>query len=68
MFYITWQPDVAEAGHYFVTFVEASPDTSVDQIMVEAHKIEELDMDSYELCSIFYVAPDAHDGDTQVIY
>jgi hypothetical protein len=68
MFYITWQPDVAEAGNYFLTFVEAGPSTNISDLMLEAHKIEELEVSSYDLCSIIYVAPNAHDGETQVIY
>ena len=57
MFYVTWQPEIAEAGHYFITFVKAEPDTSVADIMALAHVLEGLEMDTYELCSIFYIAP-----------
>ena len=68
MFYITWQPDVAEAGDYFLTFVEADPSTSVKDLMLEAHKIEDLEISLFELCSIIYVTPEAHEGETQIIY
>jgi hypothetical protein len=67
MFYVTWQPEVAEAGHYFVTFVKAEPDASVADIMALAHELEDLEMDSYDLCSIFYVKPECH-KETTVIY
>jgi len=67
MFYITWQPSVADAGSYFLTFVEADPYTDISDLMLEAHRIEELEVSSYDLCSIIYVTPDAHEGETQVI-
>jgi hypothetical protein len=67
MFYVTWQPSVAEPGHYFLTFVEGDPDTPVWSIMTKAHESEDLDIDEFEVCSIIYVSPDAHDGETQVI-
>ena len=67
MFYVTWQPDAAEAGDYFLTFVEGSPDKSIADIMCAAHECEGLDVGGYEVCSIIYVSPEAHDGETQII-
>lgn len=68
MHYITWQPEVAEAGHYFLTFIEAPASTPIDELMLACHKEEDLDVAPYDLCSIIYVSLDAHDGETEVIY
>ena len=66
MFYITWQPEVAESGHYFVTLVVAEAGSSVADIMALAHEAEDLEMDTYELCSIFYTP--VSDDNIQLIY
>jgi len=53
-YYITWQPDSAEAGHFFLTHIESeNPALSLGQIMDMAFAIEEIDpTESFDLCSI----------------
>ena len=65
--YVTWQPDVAEAGQYFLTKINAGPlDITHNQIMEIAIGIEELDENTvYELCSILKVKDDSQ---TEVLY
>lgn len=50
-YYITWQPDVAEAGHYFLTKVK-SKYSDTKSLIELAHKSEGLEQGPYELCSI----------------
>lgn len=61
---ITWQPEVAEAGHYFLTMVQHDDVSDLDAIMTKAFDKEELDGSlPYELCSVIAI-----DGDMQVIW
>lgn len=57
-FYITWQPEEAPLGIYYLTEIPISTldntaDLSIHSIMNKVFEIEEIDKDqSYELCSI----------------
>ena len=68
MHYITWLPEVAEAGDYFLSFIDAPASTPINDLMLACHKEEDLDLAPYDLCSIIYVSPSAHNSETQVIY
>ena len=65
--YVTWQPDIAREGQYFLTKIKAVPlDLTQNQIMEIAIGIEELDDDTaYVLCSILKVKDDSQ---TEVLY
>lgn len=56
-YYVTWQPDVAEAGDYFLTHIESnSPDLGLGEIMDLAHQIEDVERSArFDLCSILRV-------------
>lgn len=56
-YYVTWQPEVAEPGHFFLTHIESDrADLNLGEIMDEAFKLEELDpSQSFELGSILRV-------------
>lgn len=53
-YYITWQPNVAEAGDYFLTHVESDrSDISLGELIDRAYQIEDIDRSvGFELCSI----------------
>lgn len=53
-YYITWQPEVAEPGDYFLTHIESDrSDLSLGELMDMAHKAEDLEPAlPFELCSI----------------
>jgi len=67
MIYVTWQPEIAEAGHYFLTTISNPAgqelDLTVGQIMEIAHGLEDLEPGPYELCSIIHVI----EGEARVI-
>ncbi len=64
MIYVTWQPEIAESGDYFLTKIDSNGlDLTIDQIMNLAHEIEGLEESPYDLCSILRVSSDA-----EVIY
>lgn len=64
MIYVTWQPEIAEPGDYFLTRIDSNGlDLTIDQIMDIAHEIEELDIAPYDICSILRVS-----NDVEVIY
>ena len=56
-YYVTWQPDVAEAGDYFLTHIESSsPNLGLGEIMALACQIEEIEAAaSFDLCSILRI-------------
>ena len=56
-YYVTWQPDIAVAGDYFLTHIESNrADLDVVEIMSEVFKLEEVTpLHSFELCSILRV-------------
>ena len=56
-YYVTWQPDIVEAGDYFLTHIESNrADLDVVEIMSEVFKLEEVTpLHSFELCSILRV-------------
>lgn len=59
MIYVTWRPAIAESGDYFLTVVDPHGlDLAIDQIMDLAHGIEDLEVDSYDICSILRVNSD----------
>lgn len=60
-YYITWQPEVAEAGHYFLTVVESDSD-DLAYVMQLAHDVEQLDVGPYDLCSVISTS------DARVVY
>ena len=61
---ITWQPEIAEAGHYFLTIVQHDDVFDVPGIMAKAFETEELDpAQSYDLCSVIAV-----DGKLDVVW
>jgi len=69
MIYVTWQPEIAEAGHYFLTTVSGPEGQDIGsddiaQIMEIAHHLEDLEEGPYELCSIIHVMT----GKARVIY
>lgn len=68
MIYVTWQPEVAEPGHYFLTTISNPAgqelELTVGQIMEIAHGLEDLEPGSYDLCSIIHVLT----GKVRVIY
>jgi hypothetical protein len=50
---VTWQPEIADTGAYFLTIVDAGDlELTVGQIMEIAHGVEELEVAPYDLCSI----------------
>ena len=53
-YYVTWQPDAAEAGDYFLTHIESDQsDLSMGELIDRAFEVEELDIrGGFELCSI----------------
>jgi hypothetical protein len=60
MIYVTWQPAIAESGYYFLTVVNSNGlELAIDQIMDLAHGIEELEADSYDICSILAINGDS---------
>lgn len=64
MIYVTWQPEIAESGYYFLTKINSNGlDLEIDQIMDLAHEIEGLDIAPYDLCSILFVS-----SEVEVIY
>lgn len=67
-YYITWQPDCAEPGHYFLTHIESdNPNMGVGQIMDAAFEIEELDPSyGFEIGSILRV--DGSSGPAVVLH
>ena len=61
---ITWQPEIAEAGQYFLTIVQHDDAGDIPGIMAKAFEIEELEPGQpYDLCSIV-----ASDNAVTVIY
>ena len=59
---ITWQPEEAELGHYFLSQVQHT-NASIPELMALAFKSEDLDpSQTYELCSIIETS------DHRVIY
>jgi hypothetical protein len=56
-YYVTWPPDCAEPGHYFLTHIESDrADLGLGEIMDRAHEIEDVEMtQTFELCSILRV-------------
>lgn len=59
MIYVTWQPEIAKSGDYFLTVINPHGlDLAIDQIMDLAHGIEDLEVDSYDICSILKVSSD----------
>lgn len=60
---ITWQPEIAEPGHYFLTFVQHDDPLDLVEVMAKAFAAEDLDpAQSYDLCSVIAV-----DGDLTVV-
>ena len=60
MIYVTWQPAIAESGDCFLTVINPNGlDLAIDQIMDLAHGIEELEQDSYDICSILKINSDS---------
>ena len=53
-YYVTWQPDSAEPGHYYLTHIESDrSNLGLGEIMDRAFAIEELETPQpFELCSI----------------
>jgi hypothetical protein len=59
---ITWQPEEAESGYYFLSLVQHT-NASLPELMALAFKSEDLDpSQTYELCSIIETS------DHRVIY
>jgi len=59
---ITWQPEEAESGYYFLSLVQHT-NASLPELMALAFKSEDLDpCQTYELCSIIETS------DHRVIY
>ena len=53
---ITWQPEIAEAGHYFLTIVQHDDAYDLPGIMAKAFAAEDLDPAlTYDLCSVVAV-------------
>lgn len=53
---ITWQPEIAEAGHYFLTIVQHDDASDLPGIMAKAFAAEDLDPAlTYDLCSVVAV-------------
>jgi len=53
---ITWQPEIAEAGHYFLTIVQHDDAGDLPGIMAKAFELEDLDpAQPYDLCSVVAV-------------
>ena len=53
-YYITWQPNVAEAGDYFLTHIESErSDLSMGELLDRAFEMEDIDrIGGLWLCSI----------------
>ena len=54
-YYITWQPDVAEDGDYFLTHIESErSDLSMGELLDRAFEMEDIDRynGGFRLCSI----------------
>ena len=64
-YYITWQPNVAEAGDYFLTHIESErSDLSMGELLDRAFEMEDIDLNGgFEICSIVRV-----DAPAAVIY
>jgi hypothetical protein len=58
MHYVTWQPEIAEAGHYFLTAIQAPAKATIAEIMAACHAAEDIETLPYTLCSIVYVSPE----------
>ena len=64
-YYITWQPNVAEAGDYFLTHIESERyDLRMGELIDRAFEMEDLDLNGgFEICSIVRV-----DAPAEVIF
>jgi len=61
---ITWQPEIAEAGQYFLTIVQHDDAGDIPGIMAKAFEVEELEPGQpYDLCSVLAIS-----GDMQVVW
>ena len=61
---VTWQPEIAEPGHFFLTVVQHDDVCDLKGIMEKAFEMEELDPEqSYDLCSVLAIS-----GDMQVVW
>ena len=61
---LTWQPEIAEPGHYFLTIVQHDDTGDIAGIMAKAFASEELDpAQSYDICSVVAVP-----GALKVVY